>query len=265
MAAAIHAGLRSVVGRSVIVTGGASGLGMAAAASLAAAGARVTILDMNADAGAAVVARLGGDKAQFVKTDVTDEGSVAAAIAVATTKFGALHGAVNCAGICPAAKVLGKKGVHPLATFANVVGVNLIGTFNVARLAAEAMSKNEAAEEGSGERGCIVNTASIAAFEGQIGQAAYAASKGGVVGLTMPLARELAAHGIRVNTVCPGVMMTPLLAGLPKPAQDALSAAVPFPKRLGEPEEFAQLVRHIFENHYINGSVLRIDGALRLQ
>jgi NAD(P)-dependent dehydrogenase (short-subunit alcohol dehydrogenase family) len=259
------AALRSLAGRSFLVTGGASGLGAATVTALAAKGAHVTILDMNADLATSLVSSLGGDAKgiQFCKTDVTSQESVQEAIAAATAKFGGVYGAVNCAGICPAVKVLGKKGVHPLDTFAKTISVNLIGTFNVARLAAEAMSKSAADE--SGERGCIINTASIAAYEGQIGQAAYAASKGGVVGLTLPLSRELAANGIRVNAIAPGVMWTPLLAGLPKPAQDALGAAVPFPKRLGTPAEFAALAEHIFSNQYINGTVIRMDGSLRMQ
>ena len=256
--------LRNLTGRSILVTGGASGLGEAVTRMLAGHGAKVTILDTNPDAGAKVVAALGANNAQFVHTDVTSEEHVIAAIAAAAAKFNTgLYGAVSCAGICPAQKVVSKKGAHNLGVFTKTIQVNLIGTFNVSRLAAEAMSKNDA--DDSGERGIIINTASIAAYEGQIGQAAYAASKGGVVALTLPMARELAASGIRVNTIAPGIMRTPMLAALPQAAQDSLAAAVPFPKRLGDPAEFAALVVHIMQNQYINGQVLRIDGSLRMQ
>jgi NAD(P)-dependent dehydrogenase (short-subunit alcohol dehydrogenase family) len=256
--------LRSLAGRSVLVTGGASGLGAAVSRALVGQGAKVAVLDTNADAGAKIVAELGGAaNALFIPTDVTSEENVAAAIAATRAAFrGGVYGAVSCAGVCPAAKVVSKKGAHSLAVFSKTISVNLIGTFNVSRLAAEAMSQND--PDATGERGVIVNTASIAAYEGQIGQAAYAASKGGVVSLTLPMARELAASGIRVNTIAPGIMRTPMLAGLPQPAQDSLAASVPFPKRLGDPAEFAALVVHVMQNQYINGEVLRIDGSLRM-
>jgi NAD(P)-dependent dehydrogenase (short-subunit alcohol dehydrogenase family) len=256
--------LRNLSGRSVLVTGGASGLGEAVARYLVGKqGAKVTILDMNEDLGGKLVKDLGDANCHFVKADVSSENDVANAIGAASSKFNTgLYGAVSCAGVCPAAKVVSKKGPHRLDVFAKTINVNLIGTFNVSRLAADAMSKNEADEQG--ERGIIINTASIAAYEGQIGQAAYSASKGGVVALTLPMARELAASGIRVNTIAPGIMRTPMLAGLPQPAQDSLSASVPFPKRLGNPEEFAALVAFIMQNQYINGEVIRIDGSLRM-
>ena len=244
-----------------LISGGASGLGAATARQLSAAGANVLIADVNAQDGALMADELGED-AFFVPMDVTKEESVQAAIDTAVARFGALHGVINCAGIGAAEKVLGKRGIHALASFARTVEVNLIGTFNVIRLATGAMTAMEPDEEG--ERGVIVNTASVAAFDGQIGQAAYAASKGGIVGMTLPLARELATWGIRVMTIAPGLFDTPLLAGLPEAARISLGQQVPFPARLGRPAEFAALVAHIVENPMLNGEVIRLDGAIRM-
>ena len=250
-----------ITDRAFIVTGGASGLGRATADALLGAGGRVVMLDVNADAGRGAEKSLGGN-ARFVEGDVTSEENVKAAIEIATNSFGGLHGVVNAAGIGPAAKVLGRNGPHPLDLFERTVRVNLVGTFNVIRLAAAAMTQNT--PESSGERGVIINTASIAAFDGQIGQPAYAASKGGIVGMTLPIAREFAASGIRVVTIAPGIFDTPLLAGLPEPARISLGQQVPFPSRLGRPAEYAALVRHVIENEMLNGEVIRIDGALRM-
>ena len=250
-----------ITGKTFIVTGGASGLGRASAESILAAGGRVVLLDVNADAGKSAEQALGSN-ALFALADVTSEDQVNAAINVATSMFGGLHGVVNAAGIGPAAKVLGRNGPHPLDLFEKTVRVNLVGTFNVIRLAAVALTKN--APEESGERGVIINTASIAAFDGQIGQPAYAASKGGIVGMTLPIAREFAAAGIRVVTIAPGIFDTPLLAGLPEPARISLGQQVPFPSRLGRPAEYGALVRHIIENEMLNGEVIRLDGALRM-
>ena len=247
-------------GHTFLISGGASGLGAACARVLAGAGGNVLLADLNRDTGERLAGEL-GPRARFQATDVTDEASVRAAVQAAQ-HFGGLHGSIQCAGIAIAERILGKTGPHPLAPFSKVIGVNLIGTFNVLRLAAEAMAHNE--PTAGGERGVIVNTASVSAFEGQIGQAAYAASKGGVVSLTLPAARELARVGIRVVAVAPGIFDTPLLAGLPEPARQSLGQQVPFPPRLGRPEEFAALVRHIVENEMLNGAVLRLDGALRM-
>jgi len=243
------------------VTGGASGLGNATARMIADAGGNVVILDVNGEAGEATAAAL-GPRARFVKADVASEAEVAAAIAVARERFGGLAGAVNAAGVATAARVLGKEGIHPLDLFERTVRVNLLGTFNVARLAAAEIARAAPAE--GGERGVIVNTASIAAYDGQIGQAAYAASKGGIAALTLPLARELAREGIRVITIAPGIFDTPLLAGLPEAARASLGRQVPFPPRLGRPGEYAALVRHAIENEMLNGEVIRLDGALRM-
>jgi len=248
-------------GRAFLVTGGSSGLGAACVRMLAANAANIIIADVNQEAGESLAEELGG-RARFTATDVTDESSVRAAIQAAIQTFGALHGSIQCAGIAVAEKVLGKSGPHSLASFTKVINVNLIGTFNVNRLAAAAMVDNP--PTAGGERGVLINTASIAAFEGQIGQAAYAASKGGVAALTLPLARELARSGIRVVAVAPGIFDTPLLAGLPEPARQSLGQQVPFPSRLGRPDEFAALVRHIIENEMLNGAVIRLDGALRM-
>ncbi|KRV67647.1 3-hydroxyacyl-CoA dehydrogenase [Pseudomonas citronellolis] len=245
-----------------LITGGGSGLGAATAKALVEAGARVLLADVNAEAGAARVAELGEGRARFVRTDVTSEADGRAAVEAALESFGALHGLANCAGVAPAEKVLGRNGPHGLDSFARAVNINLVGSFNMLRLAAEAMARNE--PDAGGERGVIVNTASVAAFDGQIGQAAYAASKAGVVGMTLPIARELARHGIRVMTIAPGIFETPMMAGMPQEVRDALGASVPFPPRLGRPDEFAALVRHIFENSMLNGEVIRLDGAIRM-
>ena len=243
------------------VTGGGSGLGAATARMFAENGANVLLADINEEAGEATSTEL-GDGAEFVRTDVMDEGSVQAALDTAVEAFGSLDGVVNCAGIGPAAKVVGRKGVHDLGLFEKIVGINLIGTFNVIRLAAVKLSENEPNEEG--ERGVIINTASVAAYDGQIGQAAYAASKGGVVSLTLPVARELASSGIRVMTIAPGLFETPMLAALPEDAKKSLGKQVPFPQRLGRPEEYAALAKHIVENAMLNGEVIRLDGSIRM-
>ena len=248
-----------IAGTAAIVAGGASGLGAATAAGLARAGAKVAILDLDGDKAAATAASIG---ACAVACDVTSEQSMRAGLAEAAAKNGAARIVVNCAGIAPAARILGKSGPHDLAMFTKVVTVNLIGTFNVLRLAAQAMDTLD--PRADGERGVIVNTASIAAFEGQIGQAAYAASKAGIAGLTLPVARDLARHGIRVVTIAPGLFRTPMLLDLPAETQASLGASVPFPARLGDPTEFADLVMHICQNRMINGEVIRLDGALRL-
>jgi NAD(P)-dependent dehydrogenase (short-subunit alcohol dehydrogenase family) len=247
--------------KTFIVTGGASGLGRAAAEAILAANGHVIVLDVNADAGRAAEHALGAH-ARFALADVTSEAQVGAAVDLARSAFGGLHGVINAAGIGPAAKVLGRNGPHPLDVFEKTVRVNLVGTFNVIRLAAAAIAQN--APEPTGERGVIINTASIAAFDGQIGQPAYAASKGGIVALTLPVAREFAAIGIRVVTIAPGIFDTPLLAGLPEPARVSLGQQVPFPSRLGRPNEYAALARHIIENEMLNGEVIRLDGALRM-
>lgn len=248
--------------QTFLVTGGASGLGAATVRRLAAAGARVLIADLNEALGTALATEL-GNGARFVKADVTQEADVAAAITVATNDMGGLSGAINCAGIGPPAKVLDREGQPlPLASFAKIVNINLIGTFNVIRLAAAVMAKN--APNADGERGVLINTASVAAYDGQIGQPAYAASKAGVVGMTLPIARELARYGVRVVTIAPGLFETPLLLSLPQAAQDALGASVPFPSRLGRPSEFAMLAQQIIENPMLNGETIRLDGALRM-
>jgi NAD(P)-dependent dehydrogenase (short-subunit alcohol dehydrogenase family) len=244
-----------------LVSGGSSGLGGACVAMLARAGANVLIADINRQGGEKLAAEL-GPRARFAATDVTDEASVQAAIRTAQEMFGELHGAVLCAGIGLAERILGKAAPHPLAAFTKVIQINLIGTFNMLRLAADAMARSTPTN--AGERGIIVMTASVAAYEGQIGQAAYSASKGGIVGLTLPAARELARFGIRVMSIAPGIFDTPLLAGLPEAARQSLGQQVPFPSRLGRPEEFASLVRHIIENEMLNGEVIRLDGAMRM-
>jgi NAD(P)-dependent dehydrogenase (short-subunit alcohol dehydrogenase family) len=241
-----------IPGRTFLVTGGGSGLGLATARGLAGAGANVVAADLRGEPAAGI---------RFVETDVTDEESVGAAVQVAL-ESGPLYGVVNCAGVAIAEKALGRDGPHSLDSFTKIVQVNLVGTFNVIRLAAAAMVRNEPDEEGG--RGVIVNTASVAAFDGQIGQAAYAASKGGVVSMTLPLAREFARSGIRVATIAPGLFDTPMMAGLPEEARASLGNQVPFPSRLGRPEEYAALVRHIVENDLINGEVIRLDGAIRM-
>ena len=245
-----------------IVTGGVSGLGFAVAQHLVAHGGKVALFDVNDDKGAAAVATLGDANVRYFKTDVTDEAGVVANVNAAREFLGGLNAAINCAGILGAGRVLGKEGAMPLSTFQTTVLVNLVGSFNVAKAAAALMQNNEAGEDG--ERGVIVNTASVAAYEGQIGQAAYSASKGGVVGMTLPMARELSRFGIRVMTVAPGIFWTPMVDGMPEAVQQSLSASIPFPSRLGKPEEFADLVAYILQNRYLNGETIRLDGATRL-
>ena len=250
-----------IANRTFLVTGGASGLGAACVRRLIAAGARVVIADLNRAHGAALAAEL-GERASFVETDVTDEANTQRAVQAALDRFGDLAGAIHCAGVVAGSRIVSRDGPHDLELFGRVVLVNLLGTFNVLRLAAAAMSTRAADEEG--ERGVIVTTASVAAFEGQIGQAAYAASKGGVAALTLPAARELAAFGIRVMTIAPGIFDTPLMAGLPEQVRESLARQPAFPQRLGRPEEFAELVAHVIGNRMLNGAVLRLDGGLRM-
>ncbi|MBQ0959462.1 3-hydroxyacyl-CoA dehydrogenase [Ideonella sp. 4Y11] len=247
-----------IAGKVFIVTGGASGLGEGTARMLAAHGGKVVIADLQQDKGEALAQALGG---AFVRCDVSNEDDGRAVVAAATA-LGKLMGLVNCAGIAPAAKTVGKDGAHALALFAKVIQVNLVGSFNMIRLAAEAMCRNE--PEATGERGVLISTASVAAFDGQIGQAAYAASKGGVVGMTLPIARDLARNGIRNMTIAPGIFGTPMLFGMPQDVQDSLAAGVPFPSRLGRPEDYAKLVHQIVTNDMLNGEVIRLDGAIRL-
>jgi NAD(P)-dependent dehydrogenase (short-subunit alcohol dehydrogenase family) len=246
-------------GQGAIVTGGASGLGLATAEVLAGAGARVALLDLDAEKVAEAAGRLGG---KGIACDVADAASAEQAVAAARDAHGPARILVNCAGVAPAARIVGRSGPMPLADFARVIQVNLIGSFNLLRLAAADMVALEPDE--GGERGVIVNTASVAAYDGQIGQAAYASSKGGIAALTLPAARELARHGIRVVTIAPGLFETPMLRGLPEAVQQSLAASVPFPKRLGRPEEYAALVRHILDNQMLNGEVIRLDGAIRM-
>ncbi|GAB3490324.1 3-hydroxyacyl-CoA dehydrogenase [Spirosoma knui] len=250
---------------TAIVTGGASGLGEATVRMLASQGANVVILDLNEEKGQALAEEL-GTSVRFAKTNVTDEADVQAAINLAVETFGALHINVNCAGIAEARKTLGKVdgvyGAHSLAAFQKTISINLIGTFNVIRLAALTMEQNTPNEEG--ERGVIINTASVAAYDGQMGQAAYSASKGGIVGMTLPIARDLARSGIRVMTIAPGLFETPLLMGLPEEARISLGQQVPFPSRLGRPNEYAMLAKSILENPMLNGEVIRLDGAIRM-
>jgi NAD(P)-dependent dehydrogenase (short-subunit alcohol dehydrogenase family) len=244
-----------------LVTGGASGLGAATARLLAAEGGSVVIADLDRAPGEKFANEL-GSAARFALTDVTSESAAQAAVGLAREAFGHLHGLVNCAGVAPSEKVVGRDGPHRLDIFAKTININLVGTFNMIRLAAAAIAKEEPGADG--ERGVIVNTASVAAFDGQIGQAAYAASKGGVAALTLPVARELARSGIRVVTIAPGIFETPMMAAIPQEVQDALAKSVPFPQRLGRPAEFAALVRHIIENTMLNGETIRLDGALRM-
>lgn len=247
--------------KTFLITGGGSGLGAATAAAIVSAGGNVVLADVNGTQGEAYAKQL-GRKARFVKTDVTSEPDVKSAIAAAKSEFGGLSGAVNCAGVGAPAKVLGKDGPHPLDVFQRIININLIGTFNVIRLAAAAMA--EQTPDAGGERGVIINTSSVASYEGQIGQAAYSASKGGINAMTLPIARELARSGIRVMTIAPGLFDTPMMAGLPEAARESLGQQVPFPSRLGHPEEYAALAKHIIENTMLNGSVIRLDGAIRM-
>ncbi|KVQ97616.1 3-hydroxyacyl-CoA dehydrogenase [Burkholderia ubonensis] len=247
--------------RVFLVTGAGSGLGAAVARMVVEHGGRAMLVDVNGDAAVGVARELGA-AARSHAADVTSEADGQAALAATLDAFGRIDGLVNCAGVAPGEKVVGRDGPHRLASFARAVSINLVGTFNMIRLAADAMSKQDA--DANGERGVIVNTASIAAFDGQIGQAAYAASKGGVVGMTLPIARELARFGIRVVTIAPGIFATPMMTGMPQDVQDSLGRSVPFPSRLGRPEEFAALVRHIAGNTMLNGEVIRLDGALRM-
>lgn len=250
-----------IANKVFIITGGASGLGAATARRLVQTGGKVVIADLNQTVGDALAAELGAN-ARFALTNVSDEASAQACIVSALSHFGSLHGLVNCAGVGPAEKVLGKNGVHTLVSFMRTININVIGTFNMLRLAAEAMSTQDAGT--SGERGVIINTASVAAFDGQIGQAAYSASKGAVVAMTLPIARELARFGIRVMTIAPGIFETPMLLGMSQEAQNSLGKMVPFPPRLGRPTEFAALAQHIIENEMLNGEVIRLDGAIRM-
>lgn len=247
-----------IASKVFIVTGGASGLGEGTARMLSAAGAKVLILDMQVDKGQAVAKEIG---AQFMRCDVSAEADAQAAVAHACS-MGTLRGLINCAGVATAEKTVGKQGAHTLSTFTKAITVNLVGSFNMIRLCAQAMSQNE--PEPTGERGVLISTASVAAYDGQMGQAAYSASKGGIVGMTLPIARDLARNGIRNMTIAPGIFGTPMMFGMPKDVQDALAASVPFPSRLGTPEDYAKLVRHIIENDMLNGEVIRLDGAIRL-
>ncbi len=248
---------------NALITGGASGLGFACAQHIVNNGGKVTLLDINESAGAEAVAQLGADHAQFIQADVTSETDIEQACASAAEFGGDLNVAINCAGILAAGRVLGREKPMALSHFNSAIQVNLCGSFNVAKAAANLMQHNE--KDADGQTGVIINTASIAAYEGQIGQAAYSASKAGIVGMTLPMARELTRFGVRVMTIAPGVFMTPMVAGMPDDVKAALGAAVPFPSRLGEPDEFARTAQHIIENTYLNGSVIRLDGAIRLQ
>lgn len=247
--------------RVFMVTGASSGLGAAVAAMVVEQGGKALLVDLNAEAGQAKAAEL-GEAARFQVADVTRDADGEAAVAAALQAFGRLDGLVNCAGVAPGERIIGRDGPHRLDSFARTIAINLVGSFNMLRLAANAIAKQEAGA--GGERGVIINTASVAAFDGQIGQAGYAASKGGVASLTLPAARELARYGIRVVTIAPGIFGTPMMTAMPKEVQDALGASVPFPPRLGEPAEYAALVRHIIENQMLNGEVIRLDGALRM-
>lgn len=253
-----------IVGKVAIVTGGASGLGRATVEHFVAAGAKVAIFDLNEAAGNALVAELGADRCTFYAVDVTSEESVASAIDALVANWGGLHIACNYAGIAIASKTLGKQGPHLLADFKKVIDINLVGTFNVCRLAAEQMANNEPLNDDGG-RGVLINTASVAAYEGQIGQVAYSASKGGVVGMTLPMARELAGYGIRVNTIVPGLIHTPLFEALGEEVYQSLEATVVYPQRLGKTSEIAKLAAYLVDNDYMNGECVRMDGAIRMQ
>jgi len=244
-----------------LITGGVSGLGLSVARKVVAGGGQAVLLDINDDAGAAVTAELGG-AVSYIRTDVTSEQAVTDAVGMAVEHMGLINVAVNCAGVIGAGRVVGWSGPMALEFFTKTIQINLVGSFNIIKAVGTTMESNPEGEDG--ERGVIINTASVAAYEGQIGQAAYSASKGGIVGMTLPIAREYARIGVRVNTVAPGIFLTPMAEGMPEHVQEALSAAVPFPSRLGKPEEFADLVAHIMENGYINGETIRLDGAVRL-
>ena len=244
-----------------LITGGVSGLGLAVARKVVALGGQAVLLDINDEAAATVVAEL-GEAVSYIRTDVSSEQEVQDAVNAAVEYMGAINAAVNCAGILGAARVLGREAPMPLEFFSRVIQVNLVGSFNICKAAGAAMEANEPGPDG--ERGVIVSTASVAAFDGQIGQAAYAASKGGIVGMTLPIAREFARIGVRINTVAPGIFWTPMVDGMPEHVQESLSASIPFPSRLGKPEEFAELVVHIMQNSYINGETIRLDGAVRM-
>lgn len=250
-----------IANKNFIVSGAASGLGAATAEMLIEAGAQVMLVDLNAEAVAAKAQAL-GPKARYAVADISQEAAAKAAVDAAVEAFGSLHGLVNCAGVVGAEKILGKQGPHGLDSFSRVININLVGSFNLLRLVAAAMAETEAGAEG--ERGVIINTASIAAYDGQIGQAAYAASKGAIASLTLPAARELARFGIRVMTIAPGIFETPMMAGMPQEVRDSLATGVPYPPRLGRPQEYAALARHIIENSMLNGEVIRLDGALRM-
>ena len=252
-----------LAGKVAIVTGGVSGLGLATVQEFLSAGARVAVFDLN-DVGGSALMEKNPQSLLYRHVDVADENSVQAAVNDVKERFGAIHICVNCAGISKAMRTLGKEGPQPLSVFRRVIEVNLIGSFNVLRLAAEAMAQNTP-EDDDNERGVIINTASAAAFEGQVGQASYSASKGGVVGMTLPIARDLAPYGIRINAIAPGLIYTPLFQSLPQPTIDGLVNSIQFPKRLGKPEEYAQLVRHLVENKYLNGETIRLDAGARLQ
>lgn len=251
----------NIQNKTFIITGGASGLGLATSQMIIENGGNAVLLDINNVAGEEAEAKLGA-KSRFVQTNVSDEESVKNAISIAQSTFGGLDGAINCAGIGPAERVVGRNGAHSLASFTKTISVNLIGSFNVIRLVTEVLQNNEPSD--NGERGILISTASVAAYDGQIGQAAYSASKGGIVAMTLPIARELAKMGIRVMTIAPGLFETPLLAGLPEEARMSLGQQVPFPSRLGQPYEYANLVKHIIENQMLNGEVIRLDGAIRM-
>lgn len=244
-----------------IITGGVSGLGLAVAAKIVAAGGKATLLDINDEAGAVAITKM-GDAVSYIRTDVTSEQDVIDAVSAAVERMGSINTAVNCAGIIGAGRVLGREAPMALDFFAKVIQVNLIGTFNICKAAGAAMESNTPGTDG--ERGVIINTASVAAFDGQIGQAAYSASKAGIAGMTLPIAREFARIGVRINTIAPGIFWTPMVDGIPEHVQQSLSASIPFPSRLGKPEEFADLAAHIMQNGYINGETIRLDGAVRL-
>ena len=244
-----------------IITGGVSGLGLAVARKIVAAGGQAVLLDINNDGGAAAIAEM-GDAVSYIHTDVSSEQAVVDAVNTAIERMGMINVAMNCAGIIGAGRVLGREAPMALDYFAKVIQVNLIGSFNVCKAAGAAMESNPAGKDG--ERGVIISTASVAAYEGQIGQAAYSASKAGIVGMTLPIAREFARLGVRINTIAPGIFWTPMADGMPEHVQEALAASVPFPSRLGKPEEFADLAAHIMENTYLNGETIRLDGAVRL-